>query len=41
MLLLHTAQVTFRDPYKYKHQKALFVAAEGLYTGQVRAEGLL
>jgi len=31
------AQVTFRDPYRYKHQKALFVAAEGLYTGQVRA----
>jgi len=29
-------QVTFRDPYKYRHQKALFIAAEGLYTGQVR-----
>ncbi|KAF5832330.1 component of cytosolic 80S ribosome and 60S large subunit [Dunaliella salina] len=28
------AKVTFRDPYKYRHQKALFVAAEGLYTGQ-------
>ncbi|GFH27617.1 ribosomal_L2_C domain-containing protein [Haematococcus lacustris] len=29
------AKVTFRDPYKYRHQKALFVAAEGMYSGQV------
>jgi ribosomal protein L2 len=29
-------QVTFRDPYKYRHQKALFIAAEGMYSGQVR-----
>jgi hypothetical protein len=29
-------QVTFRDPIRYKHQKELFVAAEGVYTGQVR-----
>jgi large subunit ribosomal protein L8e len=28
------ARVTFRDPYRYSHQKELFVAAEGLYTGQ-------
>jgi len=28
------ARVTFRDPYKYKHQKGLFIAAEGMYTGQ-------
>lgn len=28
------ARVTFRDPNKYKHQKALFVAAEGMYSGQ-------
>jgi len=28
------AKVTFRDPYKYKHRKELFLAAEGMYTGQ-------
>jgi len=28
------ARVTFRDPIRYKHQKALMVAAEGVYTGQ-------
>ncbi|GBG84164.1 hypothetical protein CBR_g38138 [Chara braunii] len=28
------ARVTFRHPFRYKHQKELFVAAEGLYTGQ-------
>ncbi|GLC46225.1 60S ribosomal protein L8 [Pleodorina starrii] len=28
------ARVTFRDPIRYKHQKSLFVAAEGVYTGQ-------
>lgn len=28
-------QVTFRDPIRYKHQKSLFIAAEGVYTGQV------
>jgi len=32
---LFVPQVTFRDPYRYRHQKELFVAAEGLYTGQV------
>ena len=26
------AQVTFRHPFRYKHQKELFVAAEGMYT---------
>jgi len=28
------ARVIFRNPYKYKLDKELFVAAEGLYTGQ-------
>ena len=28
------ARVVFRDPYKYKLNKELFVAAEGMYTGQ-------
>ena len=28
-------QVTFRDPIRYTHQKELFIAAEGVYTGQV------
>jgi len=28
------ARVTFRDPYKYKHQKQLFICAEGMYSGQ-------
>eukprot|EP00920_Eleutheroschizon_duboscqi_P016395 GHVT01038805.1.p1 GENE.GHVT01038805.1~~GHVT01038805.1.p1 ORF type:complete len:300 (-),score=53.00 GHVT01038805.1:784-1569(-) len=28
------AAVTFRDPYKYRLRKELFVAAEGMYTGQ-------
>jgi len=28
------AKVEFRNPYKYKVDKELFVAAEGLYTGQ-------
>jgi len=28
------ARVTFRDPYKYKMRKELFVAPEGVYTGQ-------
>ncbi|KAJ6829023.1 60S ribosomal protein L2 [Iris pallida] len=27
------AKVTFRHPFRYKHQKELFVAAEGMYTG--------
>jgi large subunit ribosomal protein L8e len=27
-------KVTFRHPFRYKHQKELFVAAEGMYTGQ-------
>jgi large subunit ribosomal protein L8e len=25
---------TFRHPFRHKHQKELFVAAEGMYTGQ-------
>jgi len=29
--------VTFRNPIRYKHDKELMVAAEGMYTGQVRA----
>ena len=28
------AVVTFRDPYKYKQRKELFIATEGMYTGQ-------
>jgi len=28
------AKVTFRNPIKYRHQKELFIAAEGTYTGQ-------
>ncbi|TXG55305.1 hypothetical protein EZV62_020561 [Acer yangbiense] len=28
------ARVTFHHPFRYKHQKELFVAAEGMYTGQ-------
>jgi len=28
------AVVHFRDPYRYKIRKELFVAAEGMYTGQ-------
>merc|ERR1711879_313109 len=29
------ARVHFRHPYKYKLQKELFVAAEGMYSGQL------
>ena len=29
------AQVTFRNPYHYRHDKELFIAAEGVYSGQV------
>ncbi|XP_015910094.1 large ribosomal subunit protein uL2 [Parasteatoda tepidariorum] len=28
------AVVVFRDPYRYKQKKELFIAAEGMYTGQ-------
>lgn len=28
------AVVVFRDPYKYKLRKELFIAVEGMYTGQ-------
>ncbi|GFV22282.1 60S ribosomal protein L8 [Trichonephila clavipes] len=28
------AVVVFRDPYRYKQRKELFIAAEGMYTGQ-------
>lgn len=30
------AQVTFNNPIKYAKQKELFIAPEGMYTGQVR-----
>jgi hypothetical protein len=30
--------VTFRSPIRYKHEKELMVAAEGMYTGQARRE---
>ena len=34
---LHSwTQVSFRDPVRFKHQKELFVASEGMYSGQVR-----
>ena len=26
--------MTFRHPFRFKHQKELFIAAEGMYTGQ-------
>ncbi len=29
-------QVTFRNTFKYKHDKELFIAPEGVYSGQVR-----
>jgi hypothetical protein len=32
----HSVQVTFRNPIKFHHDKELMVAAEGMYTGQVR-----
>jgi large subunit ribosomal protein L8e len=28
------ARVSFRDPVRFKHQKELFVASEGMYSGQ-------
>lgn len=28
------ARVDFRDPYKFRHVKELFIAAEGMYSGQ-------
>lgn len=28
------AKVVFRDPYRYKLRKELFIAVEGMYTGQ-------
>lgn len=28
------ARIAFRDPYKYRHRGELFVATEGMYTGQ-------
>jgi large subunit ribosomal protein L8e len=28
------ARVSFRDPYRYKQRKELFLACEGMYTGQ-------
>jgi len=33
------ARVTFRDTHSYKHNKELFVAAEGMYTGQFIYQG--
>ena len=30
-----TPQVTFRNPYHYRQDKELFIAAEGVYSGQV------
>lgn len=31
-------QVTFHDPVRYGLQKELFIAAEGMYSGQVRQQ---
>jgi len=28
------AKVVFRDPYRYKQRVELFIAAEGMHTGQ-------
>ena len=28
------ARVVFRDPYRYKLRSEMFIAAEGMYTGQ-------
>jgi hypothetical protein len=30
------ARVTFRNPYRFKHNTETFIANEGMYTGQVR-----
>lgn len=30
-------QVTFNNPVKYGKQKELFIAPEGMYTGQARS----
>ena len=34
-------QVSFRSPIRYKQDKELIVAAEGMYTGQARTAGPL
>lgn len=34
VVLVVWLQVQFRHPFRYKHQKELMVAAEGMYTGQ-------
>ena len=31
----YRVQVTFRDMIRYRHDKQLFIAAEGVYSGQV------
>ncbi len=36
-----SSQVTFRDPYRYKHQKELLICAEGMYSGQVWKAAIL
>ena len=33
-------QVTFHDPVRYGLKKELFIAAEGMYSGQVRRQRL-
>ena len=37
-LICLALQVVFRDPVRYKQQKCLTVAAEGVYSGQVHGE---
>ena len=34
-LLSYTLAITFRNPYKFKHNTETFIANEGMYTGQV------
>jgi hypothetical protein len=38
--LLSVSQVVFRDPIKYKLNKELFIASEGVYSGQVRGRAV-
>eukprot|EP00126_Sphaerothecum_destruens_P006195 Sdes_comp19257_c0_seq1m10238 len=33
------AKIVFRDPYRFKLQKELFICAEGMYTGQILYAG--
>jgi len=39
-MVLPRLQVTFNNPIKYGKAKELFIAPEGLYSGQVRLQCL-